>query len=117
MTVTVAATRPAELQLEGAIIQITRYSKVNGEPYYSRGRVIEVSGPHPPDPDWYARPHMGGYTIEFECLDEHRMWQRKRYRTGWLNEVHVDDGRIYAYPWRDEVEVVEWPDEQQTTLF
>ena len=83
------ALRPPELQLEGATIRTS---------YGTGGRVIEATGPHPPDPDWLLRPWMGGWTIVYE------------HRFGgpcWINEVFVEDGRIYAYPWRDKIEVVE----------
>ncbi len=53
--------RPQELQIEGCIIDV----KMNGpaspsRPTY-RYRVLEVAGPYPSDPDWFARPWIGWY--------------------------------------------------------
>ena len=113
--------RPHELQVEGCVIEIVHQSQVPGaQPYVSRGRVLAVRGPYPRDPyieRWLGRPHLGGYTIEYEQLDAHLQYLPRHKRRGWLNEVHVVDGRIYAYPWRDEINVIERPSALQTRLF
>lgn len=105
--------RPPELQLEGCIIEITTgNAPADVGPRNTRGRVIEVKGPYPPDPDWYVRPWLGGWTIVFEDMRPDIDGDRTR----WINEVFVEDGRIYAHPWRDEIEVVE-VGEAQLSLF
>lgn len=112
---------PKELQIEGCVIEIVYKSKVPGaKPYVSLGRVLDVRGPYPRDPHterWLGRPHLGGYTIEFEQLDEHLQYLPPHKRKGWINEVHVADGRLYAHPWRDEIHVIERPAAMQTKLF
>lgn len=80
--------RPPELEIENCVIRTS---------YGTGGRVIEVRH-YAPDPDRLPRPCMGGWTIVY--LDTHGA---KR----WINEVFVEDGQIYAYPWRDRIEVVE----------
>ena len=103
----VAAPRPPELQLEGSIIRTT---------WGTFGRVIEVQGPFQPDPDvewWLDRPDTGGWTIVYEDLRE----GSRRGTKGWINEVFVEGGRIYASPWRDEIWVEKPAEMQQLALF
>lgn len=90
--------RPPELRLEGCIIRTS---------YGTGGRVLRVEGPYPPDLNWFARPCLGGWTIVYEDDRDH---------TCYINEVFVENGRIYAHPWRDEIEVVE-VGEAQLSLF
>lgn len=80
-------TRPPELELENCVIQTS---------YGTGGRVLEVC-PHTPNPDWLPRPLLGGWAIVY--LD-------RRGAKNWINEVFVEDGQIYAHPWRDRIEVV-----------
>ncbi len=74
-----AIPRPPELELEGCVIRTS---------YGTGGRVLEVR-PHLPGSGWYI------------------IFVDKTGYTCWLDEVFVEDGQIYAYPWRDRVEVVE----------
>lgn len=121
MVVEAVEARPQELQIEGCVIEIVHKSNVPGAPpYVSRGRVLAVRGPYPIDPHterWLGRPDLGGYTIEFEQLDKHLQYLPSHKRKGWINEVHVVGGLIYAYPWRDEIRVIERPSAMQTRLF
>ena len=113
MTTVQPTLRPPELQLEGCIIEITSNApSTPGKPKY-RYRVREVSGPYPPDPNWYARPRIGGWTLVCEDLREGISGNRTR----WINEVFVENGRIFAYPWRDEIVVIERSAEQQLSMF
>lgn len=95
--------RPPELQIEGCIIEITGNAPANVGRSKSRYRVTEVAGPYPPDPDWYVRPHLGGWTLV--CKDDREGIVGDRTR--WINEVFAEDGKLFAYPWRDQIEVVE----------
>lgn len=96
--------RPHELQLEGCVIELACHAPA-GIGAKRRYLVLAVSGPYAPDPDWCARPHLGGYSLTVDCV--YMTWVPESRRLGWINEVFVEDGRIYAHPWRDEIEVVE----------
>lgn len=109
--------RPPELQLEGCVVRIIHgrtLSSAGG--YAGTGRVIRVSGPYPADPldiRWFKRPYIDGWCVKWEYLDPaHLVGQ-----VGWMNEVFVEGGRIYAHPWRDEIVVVERSPMQQIALF
>jgi hypothetical protein len=93
--------RPPELRIEGCLIKTS---------YGTGGKVLRVEGPYPPDPEWYARLRLGGYTIVYEPLDG-------RGGPCWINEVFVEDGRIFAHPWRDEITVVGVVGSAQLALF
>lgn len=108
--------RPPELQLEGAIIEIARKGPASLGDHRARGRVMDVSGPYSPDPDWFVRPLIGGYRITYERVDAHFLERPPTERVGWVSEVFVEHGRIYAYPWRDEITVVD-PGVGQARLF
>lgn len=94
----VNAALPPELQIVGATIRTS---------YGTTGTVVEVTGPHPPDPNWYARPWMGGWSIRY--VDESGA-------EGRINEVYVESGMILAHPWRDRI-VVEERGRGQLQLF
>jgi len=104
MQLPVMESLPPELDIVGCEITTS---------YGTGGIVTAVTGPYSPDPDWFARPRMGGYSIVYEdqC---------------WINEVYVENGRIYtgpckppdaACPGRDEVVVVGRVRSVQKSLF
>ena len=82
------ALRPPELDIEGCTIR-TSYDTV--------GRVETIT-PFRGDQGWMLRPLAPGWTIEY---------RDQRGDLCYINEVFVEDGQIYAHPWRDRIEVVQ----------
>lgn len=79
--------------------------------------VTAIEGPGPPEPDWYARPLMGGYTIEFEDLRDIEINQTSAGRKRRINEVFVVGGAIVTGPTRDVITIGKRVRNVQLSLF
>lgn len=106
MTTVQPTLRPPELQLEGCIVRIKIKCK-SGAVLEEVSRVVGVSGPYKRD-DW-DKPcwNLALRRIKPEWMASTPDWI----------EVFVENGRIFAYPWRDEIVVIERPAEQQLSMF